>query len=459
MDKRNESASFFARLILGVKKVWRFVSVDIWHITEYKLHIHILKTLNLSVRCFLSEKLQEKSASLTFNTVLAIVPMLAMLFAICRGFGFQDVLQIQLFDYFPAQRDALEWALGFVDKYISHMGSGIFVGVGIAFLLWTLISLFSNIEKTFNDIWDVQEGRSFYRKIIDYTSIFLILPVLMVVSSGFSIFMETMLKSSNLFDFMSPVIQWVVRLAPFLLTSLIFTGVYMVFPNTKVRFKYALVAGFICGTAFQIFQFLYISGQMGVTKYNAIYGSFAFLPLLLIWLQFSWLICLFGAVLTYSLQNVVNFNFEKEINQISRRYADYILLVVATIVVHRFRDALPPLTKNQISNRYAIPIQLVERSVDKLEQVGILSQTPSGEDRVFAYQPAMDISRLTVGGLMQIIDRHGKEGFIPDLQSTFSAEWKALLETRCLMESAGKEMLLKDLNIKEIISTDKQKNL
>ncbi len=457
MDKRNDSTSFFARLILGIKKVWRFVSVDIWHITEYRLYIHILKTVNLSVRCFLNEKLQEKSASLTFNTVLAIVPMLAMLFAICRGFGFQDMLQIQLFDYFPAQREALELALGFVDQYISHMGGGLFVGIGIAFLLWTLISLFSNIEKAFNDIWDVQEGRSFYRKIIDYTSLFLILPVLMVVSSGFSIFMSTMLNSSMLFDFMSPVIQWVIRVAPYLLTSLIFTGVYMVFPNTKVKFKYALISGFICGTVFQLFQFLYISGQMGVTKYNAIYGSFAFLPLLLIWLQFSWLICLFGAVLTYSLQNVVNFNFEKEIKNISRRYSDYILLIVATVVVHRFRDALPPLTKNQISARYAIPIQLVERSVDKLEQVGILSQTPSGEDRVVAYQPAMDISRLTVGELLRTIDRYGKENFITDLQPAFSAEWKTLVEARRLMEVAGDEIALKDLNIKEVLASKNKK--
>ncbi len=449
MAKRNENLSFFARLILGIKKVWQFISVDIWHVTEYKLHIHLLKTVNLSVRCFLNEKLQEKSASLTFNTVLAIVPMLAMLFAICRGFGFQDMLQSQLFDYFPAQRDALEWALGFVDQYISHMGSGLFVGVGVAFLLWTLISLFSNIEKAFNDIWDVREGRSFYRKIIDYTSLFLILPVLMVVSSGFSIFMSTMLNSSILFDFMSPVLKWVIRLAPYLLTSLIFTGIYMIFPNTKVKFKYALISGLICGTAFQIFQYLYISGQMGVTKYNAIYGSFAFLPLLLIWLQFSWLICLFGAVLSYSLQNVVNFNFEKEINNISRRYADYILLVVATVVVHRFRDALPPLTKNQISARHAIPIQLVEHSIDKLEQMGIVSQTPSGEERVPAYQPAMDINRLTVGSLMRTVDRYGKEGFITDLQPLFSAEWNALVDTRRLMEEAGDEVALKDLRIKE----------
>ena len=117
MVQRKNKPSFFARASLLIKRLWQFVSVDIWHVTEYKLHIHILKTLNLSVRCFLNEKLQEKASALTFSTILAIVPALAMLFAICKGFGFQHIIQSQLFDYFPAQRNALEYMLGFVDQY------------------------------------------------------------------------------------------------------------------------------------------------------------------------------------------------------------------------------------------------------------------------------------------------------------------------------------------------------
>ena len=219
MVQRKNKPSFFARASLFIKRLWQFVSVDIWHVTEYKLHIHILKTLNLSVRCFLNEKLQEKASALTFSTILAIVPALAMLFAICKGFGFQHIIQSQLFDYFPAQRNALEYMLGFVDQYLDQMKGGVFVGIGLCFLLWTLISLLSNIEKAFNDIWQVQGGRSFYRKVTDYTSMFLILPILMVASSGFSLFMSTMLSSSVLFDFMSPLLRWVFRLTPYILTA------------------------------------------------------------------------------------------------------------------------------------------------------------------------------------------------------------------------------------------------
>lgn len=449
MTKRKNRPSFFARATLWVRWFWRFVSVDIWHITEYKLHIHILKTLNLSVRCFLNEKLQEKASALTFSSILAIVPALAMLFAICKGFGFQHIMQSQLFDYFPAQRDTLEYMLGFVDQYLDQMKGGVFVGVGLCFLLWTLISLLSNIEKAFNDIWQVQGGRSFYRKVTDYTSMFLILPILMVASSGFSLFMSTMLNSAVVFEFMTPLLRWVFGLAPYILTALFFTAIYIFIPNTKVKFKYAFISGIICGTAFQIFQYIYISGQIWVSKYNAIYGSFAFLPLLLIWMQFSWLICLFGAVLTYSSQNVVNFNFEKETNDISRRYSDYILLVVATVIVHRFKNGFSPLTKGKISRRYGIPIQLVERTVDELEQAGIISQTPSEEERVPAYQPAVDINKLSLGYLLRAVDREGDEDFISSLKTDFPKEWRAIVDTRRLMEEAGDKIALKDLRIEE----------
>ena len=247
----------------------------------------------------------------------------------------------------------------------------------------------------------------------------------------------------------SPLLRWVFRLAPYILTALFFTAIYIFIPNTKVKFKYAFISGLICGTVFQIFQFIYISGQIWVSKYNAIYGSFAFLPLLLIWMQFSWLICLFGAVLTYSSQNVVNFNFEKETNDISRRYSDYIILVIATVIVHRFKEGLPPMTKGQISRRYAIPIQLVERTVDELERVNIISQTLSEEERVPAYQPAVDISRLTLGYLLRAIDREGDEDFICNLKADFPKEWAAIIDTRRLMEEKGDSIALKDLKIEE----------
>lgn len=190
---------------------------------------------------------------------------------------------------FPAQKEALEHALSFVDAYLAQAKSGIFVGVGIIFLLWTVISLMSTVESTLRYLAGKENDRSFYRKITDYTSMFVLLPILMIASSGISLFISTGIDSNAYLYFISPLVRNIISFSPYFLTCLLFTGIYVLVPNTKVKFWNAFIAGVICGTAFQLFQFLYISGQIWVSKYNAIYGSFAFLPLFLLWMQLSWL--------------------------------------------------------------------------------------------------------------------------------------------------------------------------
>ena len=145
-------------------------------------------------------------------------------------------------------------------------------------LLWTVLNLVSNIEITFNRIWQVKKGRSMYRKITDYFSMFLLMPILIVVSGGLSIFVGTMLKSMADFVLLAPILKFLIRLIPFVLTWLMFTGLYIFMPNTKVKFKHALISGILAGSAYQAFQFLYISSQLWVSKYNAIYGSFSRSP-------------------------------------------------------------------------------------------------------------------------------------------------------------------------------------
>ncbi|MDE6490837.1 MAG: YihY/virulence factor BrkB family protein, partial [Muribaculaceae bacterium] len=183
------TTSRIGRLKTWCSDRWRYYSHGVWGDTRSSFKVNMIKTINLSVRSFLSADLQSTACALTYRMLLAIVPALALLFAIGRGFGFQNILTTQLFDYFPSQQKALETAFRFVDAYLAQASEGIFVGIGILFLLWTLISLVSSVEDAFNRIWGVKYGRSFWRKITDYTAIFLILPVLMICSSGLSIFM------------------------------------------------------------------------------------------------------------------------------------------------------------------------------------------------------------------------------------------------------------------------------
>lgn len=440
--------SFIARLKYGLRRLLKFLVEDMWRITGNEVSggrqrlINLAKTIYISGRRFQEDNLMSRASALTYSTLLAVVPALALLFAIARGFGFRNIIESQLFDYFPAQREALSHALAFVDAYLEHARSGVFVGIGLIFLLWTVISLMSSVENALNDIWQVKNSRSFYRKITDYTSIFLLLPVLMIASSGLSLFVSSGIDNSVYLNFISPIVRNLLSFAPYFLTCLLFTGIYWLVPNTKVKFMNAFVAGIICGTVFQGFQYVYISGQIWVSKYNAIYGSFAFLPLFLLWMQLSWLICLFGAVLSFSAQNIQNYNFEQDTKNISRRYKDFFTILIASVVVKRFEQGLRPLTQEEISNRYHIPIKLTGQILNLLVETHIATATAT-DDREITYQPAMDINRITVGLLLSRIDCKGSETFGIDSDTFYHDQWSALIHSR--EEMYRTDQLLKDM--------------
>ena len=244
---------------------------------------------------------------------------------VAKGFGFQNTIRQELFDYFPGHEAELTKAFEFVENYLTQAQGGIIIGVGLILLLYTVITLISSIEDTFNEIWQIQKSRPWYRKLSDYLALFLVLPILMTTSSGLSIFLSTLQNSFlNQYVFFTPLVEQILKITPYVITILVFTGLYIFLPNTKVRFINGFVAGILAGIAFQFFQFIYISGQIWVSNYNAIYGSFAALPLLLLWLQLSWLICLFGAEVSYAALNVKKFSFERDSKNISRRFKDFL---------------------------------------------------------------------------------------------------------------------------------------
>ena len=402
----------FRKAINWCRNFYKYCTVDVWREPRNTLFVRIIKTLNLSVRAFMDRGLQMKSSALTYSSVLAIVPAIALLLAIGRGFGFQDTIANSLYQYFPAQHKALETAMGFVDSYLKEANNGLFVGVGVVMLLWTLISLLSTIEEAFNNIWDIKKDRTMYQKITDYIAICLLVPVLMACSSGMSIFMSTIVQNNLALRIFTPLINVGLELMPLVLAWLAFTLSYFLIPNTKVQFKYAAVAGAICSIAFQILQLLFVNGQIYVSKYNAIYGSFAFLPLLLVWMQLSWLILLFGCVLSYSLQNIFAFNFLGDVTTISPDYRRKVLLVITAAIFQRFEQKLPPLNRNEISTQYDIPIRMVGEFTYTLHKAGLIYFVQLPDDMV-GYAPAIDATSLTVGELFRRIDEQGASDFIP----------------------------------------------
>ena len=332
----------------NIVKIWKFLTYDIWRITEDEVSkttfslYNIIKTIYLCITRFTQDRIINKASALTYSTLLAIVPILAILFAIARGFGFDNLMKSQIINSFGGPSEATEVIFQFVDSYLSEAKSGIFIGVGLIMLLWSVLNLINNMEMTFNRIWKVQKARSVFRMTTDYMSMLLLMPILIVVSGGLSIFMSTMLKNVEGFTLLAPIVKFLVRLIPFLLTWFMFTALYIFMPNTKVKFRHALIAGILAGSAYQFFQYIYIGGQLSVARYNAIYGSFAALPLFLLWVHISWTICLFGAEFTYASQNLRNFSFDKDTRNISRRYHDFVAILIMSRIAKRFANYEAP---------------------------------------------------------------------------------------------------------------------
>lgn len=435
-----------------IKRLWTFVTYDIWRVTENEVSrtrssiYFIIKTIILSVRRFTEDRIMNKASALTYSTLLSIVPLLAILFAIARGFGFSSIMENEFRNGFGQNQAAIETLLQFVDSYLAQTKSGVFIGVGLVLLLWTVLNLISNIELTFNRIWQIKKPRSIYRKITDYFSMFLLLPILIIASSGVSIFMTTVVKGMADFVILAPIFKFLVRLIPFALTWFMFTGLYIFMPNTKVKFKHALISGIIAGTAYQFFQYWYINGQIWVSKYNAIYGSFAAIPLFLLWLQISWTVCLFGVELTYAGQNIRNFSFEKDTKNISRRYHDFVCILIMSLICKRFEYDDPPYTAQELSLASKVPIRLTSKVLNELQDIQLIHEVEiNPKDETIGFMPSMDINQLNVALLLDRLDTYGSEAFKVDKDKEFNKQWRTLIESREEYYKNNSEILLKDL--------------
>ena len=246
-----------------------------------------------------------------------------------------------------------------------------------------------------------------------------------------------------------------VYIASWMFTWLFFTAVYVLIPNTKVKFHNAFIAGVFAGTGFMILQWLFVTGQVYVTRYNAIYGSFAFMPLLLIWLQLTWLVTLSGAVLCYSSQNIFQFSFSTEIAEISRSYRERVTLAVATIIVKKFVDQEKPPTRHDISMIYGIPSRLVADIIDQLVLANIINPVIlNAKNEIPGYQPAIDPSLLTVELVVTKLSNLGRSDFIPDFNENFQGIVEFLKKVDLDISTDMSNQRLMDL---EIVETPKQR--
>ena len=394
--------AWFNRIVEYIDKVWewliKFVTFGIWQDSVYqKLSLknavaYVTRVIYILVNRYSTDKISNKAAALTYSTLLSIVPILAILFGIARGFGFDN------------------------------------------------ISLVNNMESIFNDIWYVKKDRTPYRKVTDYFSMLILMPILIITSGGLSIFMSTLFSKMEGYALIAPMLKFLIRLIPYVFSWLMFTALYIFMPNTKVKFVYALIAGFIAGFMFQAFQFLYISGQVWVSKYNAIYGSFAALPLFLLWLQVSWTICILGAQLTHIMQNFKRYDNYKEVNNASYEYRNYIAVVLMSMICKQYDQGTDkPYSARQLSNKCHIPIQLTQMVLNELTEADLLIMNATDKSQEEVYMPASGCVDIT---LAETIDRLSTKGFgykdfMVDYKEQFKQQYEVLEAARAAFRQTG----------------------
>jgi membrane protein len=216
-------------------------------------------------------------------------------------------------------------------------------------------------------------------------------------------------------------------------------------PNTKVYLKSGIIASVIAGTLYQLTQWIYISMQIGVAKYNAIYGSFAALPLFLIWLQLSWMIVLLGAEISFAAQNVDTFEFEYESLKISSYNKRLLSLLIAHRIVKNFEEGERALTAPEISHHLGMPIRLVNQILYEFVKIGLLSTVNSEDEQEVAYQPARDINQYTISNVVDSLEKKGADNIPANDTQELKTLKKTLDSFYELIDNSPNNRLIKDI--------------
>lgn len=434
-------------------KIVDFVKEEIWLLHEQKLPpfkaaiIKSLKIALLSAQGFSRDLCPLRASALTLYSLLSIVPVIAMLFGIAKGFGFEKMLTERLIEQAP-QQDALVLKLiNFAQNLLDSTKGGVVAGIGIVVLFWTIISLIGNIEESFNHIWKIGRNRSISRKFSDYLSLMLLAPIILIASSSITVLLNTkitwLITLIELPEFGTWLVIKALGLLPLLLMIGLFTFTLIFMPNHKIHFRAGLIAGVVTGILYDFLQWTYLSLQIGVSSYNAIYGSFAALPLFVVWLQMGWMIVLLGCEVAFFLQNYETYRNNNRFSNISFSLQKVIALQVTHLLVKNFSHLNQPLTADEIAARLLIPIAIIQPILVKLtaSQLIVEFNIPEAEDDV--YQPAVDTNCLTIAFVINALEQCGQNQ-LPDIGQEHLF-MDATNDFRKSMEASVQNCLLKDV--------------
>ena len=368
-----------------------------WTVRPLKVVIYTLEGL-------LAHGTMDMSATLTFYTVISLVPVLALVFAVMNGFGFTERLIDNLYALLPQMPEVVDYIVEFANKALARTQGGLVATVSLLTLFWAVIRVFESIEANFNKIWEVKSSRNLVRKYSDYITVVVIAPLLWIVATSIGSYAREMLGVEG-----SMWLQVGSKALSLVLVWAMFTLTYLVLPNTKVRLRSAVMAGVFAGTGFYLFQALFVFLMKWMTSYSAIYGSFAALPLFLLWMQNSWRILLMGCEIAFALQNEKRYDEERELPVISHDHSQKLMLAIVCTVARSFLQGKGAVSLAAVREAVGVPTRIVSKLISTLVAADILNEVKCDEvDYEIAYAPARDVTRLRVCDVLEAVERHSE---------------------------------------------------
>jgi len=401
--------NFFKRIQLFLKnELW---SIDVSKRSKpWRMLINFLRMVSLGMQGFRKDKLSVSASALTYFTLLSIVPVMALGFGIAKGFGMEKMLEDEITTSLKGQEEVLNYILNFTHTMLETAKGGVIAGMGFLLLLWSVIKLLSNIESIFNRVWDIKKSRTVIRKFTDYLTIILLGPIFMILASSTTIFISAQLShiSQNpIFGFVTPAFLKFAKIIPYIFIWTIFTILYLIMPNTKVKIRSALIAGITAGTIFQLFQGFYIYFQASATRLNAIYGSFVALPLFLIWLQTAWFLVLLGAEISFAVQNVKLKGSSLMLHKLSINYQKKIAVFLLVFITDYFKKGKKAPNIQQLATDSYLPVHTVEFILKNMAESGIISKVMLKE--TIAFQPASDLDNISIAKVLNDYENFGRD--------------------------------------------------
>lgn len=402
-----------------LSKIITYLTINIWNVSHKNVsgfkyfYITTLRALVLTLKAFKEKECSPKASALTFYTLLSIVPVIAMIFGIAKGFGFETILERQLLENLQGQEEVIKRIIEFAHALIENTKGGLIAGIGVILLFWTVIKLLGNIEDSFNHIWGIVRPRSLSRKFSDYLSAMLLCPLLFIMAGSLTVAVAAqvtlIVDKISLLKTFGPIISASLKLLPYCVIWVLFSFLYIFMPNTKVKLSSGILGGIIAGTIYQVVQWVYIKFQIGLSGYNAVYGGFAALPLFLAWLNTSWTIVFLGAVISFVLQNLNIYEFDPGCLEASHACKRLVALRITQILSKNFQQGEKPLTADDIADRLEIPMRLLQFILHELTASGIVREISMEDDNSIGYQPGRSTDTLTIKYVIDALDRNGSD--------------------------------------------------